>query len=41
MEYKDEVEQEQKESYVPEAAVVIETDVEDLALTMEIVEALS
>lgn len=39
MDDKEEVEQEQ--SYVPQDAVVIETDVEDLAFTMEIVEALS
>lgn len=41
MEYKDEVEQEQEESYVPAEAVVIDTNVEDLAITLEIIEALS
>lgn len=39
MDDKEEVEQEQ--SYVSQDAVVLETDVEDLAFTMEIVEALS
>jgi len=41
MEYKEEVEQEQEESYVPADAIVIEADVEDLAITLEIIEALS
>ncbi len=36
MEDKDE-----EQSYVPENAVVIETDIEDLEFTMEIIEALS
>lgn len=43
MEYKDEVEQEQEQekSYVPEASVVIETNIKDLGITLEIIEALS
>lgn len=37
----EEHEEVEEQSYVPADAVVIETDVEDLAFTMEIVEALS